>query len=93
MAKKKRKSSKRKSAYRTMISKRAKCPASIKRVCKTTKRGGQQCKISAGRWTSKYMPAGVAQRKAINLKARLSKKGCSPGFATKLAGYRRKSRR
>jgi len=77
--------------YHTLLKKKSKCPASIKRICKTTKKGGQRCKIIAGSWHSKSMPAGKAQRSALNLRARLEKvKGCKPTFATKLAGYRRR---
>lgn len=79
--------------YSTVLKKRSKCPSSIRRECKITKKGGQRCRIVAGSWHSKYMPAGKAQRSALNLRAKLEKtKGCKPTFATKLAGYRRRRR-
>ncbi len=67
-----------------LFKKRAKCPSSIKRKCKTTKKG-QLCQVVAGSYKSKWFSAGVSQRRALNLKARLMKaKGCSPGFQTSL---------
>lgn len=76
--------------YSKVIKKSGKCPSVIRRECKITKKGGQRCRVIAGPWKSKYMPAGKAQRSAINLQARLRKsKGCAPTFSTKLAGYRR----
>ncbi len=67
-----------------LFKKRAKCPSSIKRVCKTTKKG-QLCRVTAGSYKSKWFSAGVSQRRAINLKARLAKsKGCSPSLQTHL---------
>ena len=88
---KKRRSSRRRSrGYAKVIKKGTKCPTIIRRECKVTRRGGQRCRVIAGSWHSKYMPAGKAQRSAINLRARLQKsKGCAPGFSTKLAGLRR----
>lgn len=93
MARRKRRATRRR-GYSTVLKKRSKCPSSIRRECKTTKKGGQRCRIVAGSWHSKYMPAGKAQRSALNLKAKLLKtKGCSPALATKLAGYRRRRSR
>ncbi len=95
MARRKRRATRRRTrrGYSTVLKKRSKCPSSIRRECKTTRKGGQRCRIIAGSWHSKYMPAGKAQRSALNLRARLEKtKGCKPGFSTKLAGYRRRRR-
>ncbi len=88
---KKRKSAKRSRACSVVLfRKRAKCPASIKRECKTGK-GGQTCRVTAGSCKGRWQSAGAAQRTALNLKARLAKaKGCSPGFATKLGRYGRR---
>jgi len=67
-----------------LFKKKARCPSSIRRTCKTTKKG-QLCQVVAGSYRSKWFSAGVSQRRAINLKARLAKaKGCSPGLSTKL---------
>lgn len=67
-----------------LFKKRAKCPASIRRTCKTTKKG-QVCRVVAGSYKSKWFSAGVSQRRALNLKARLAKaKGCQPSIATHL---------
>lgn len=74
--------------YSTVLKKTSKCPAVIRRECKITKKGGQRCRVVAGSWHSKYMPAGKAQRSALNLSAKLKKKGCAPTFNTKLAGRR-----
>jgi hypothetical protein len=81
----------RKRARRTRVSnssrlfkKRAKCPSVVKRVCKTTKKG-QVCQVVAGSYRSKWFSAGVSQRRALNLKARLAKaKGCQPSISTHL---------
>ena len=67
-----------------LFKKRAKCPSSIRRKCKTTKKG-QVCQVTAGSYKSKWLSAGISQRRALNLKARLSKaKGCSPSLNTAL---------
>lgn len=67
-----------------LFKKKAKCPSSIKRTCKTTKKG-QLCQVVAGSYRSKWFSAGVSQRRALNLKARLAKaKGCTPSLATHL---------
>ncbi len=67
-----------------LFKKRAKCPASIRRTCKTTKKG-QLCRVVAGSYKSKWFSAGVSQRRALNLKARLAKtKGCSPNVISHL---------
>lgn len=75
--------------YSKLLKKTGKCPAVIKRECKITKRGGQRCRVIAGSWRSKWIAAGKAQRSALNLSAKLKKRGCAPTFSTKLAGYRR----
>ncbi len=67
-----------------LFKKKSSCPSSIKRVCKTTKKG-QVCQVVAGTYKSKWFSAGVSQRRALNLKARLAKaKGCSPTLNTHL---------
>lgn len=84
MAKRKRSSSRRRSNSSRLFKKRAGCPSSIKRVCKTTKKG-QVCQVTAGSYRSKWYSAGVSQRRALNLKARLAKtKGCSPSVVSHL---------
>lgn len=84
MAKRKRSSSRRRSNSSRLFKKRAGCPSSIKRVCKTTKKG-QVCQVTAGTYRSKWYSAGVSQRRALNLKARLAKtKGCSPSVVSHL---------
>lgn len=97
MARKKHRKSRRRGrgrrGYSTVLKKSSKCPSVIKRECKITRKGGQRCRVVAGSWHSKYMPAGKAQRSALNLSARLKKKGCAPTFSTKLAGYRRRRHR
>lgn len=87
-----RRKSYRRSNSQRLFKKRAKCPSSIRRVCKTTKKG-QVCQVVAGSFRSKFYSAGVSQRRALNLKARLAKaKGCQPGLSTSLGGYRRRRR-
>lgn len=87
-----RRKSYRRSNSQRLFKKRARCPASIRRVCKTTKKG-QICQVVAGSFRSKPYSAGVSQRRALNLKARLAKaKGCSPSLSTSLGGYRRRRR-
>lgn len=67
-----------------LFKKKSKCPSSIRRTCKTTRKG-QVCQVVAGSYRSKWFSAGVSQRRALNLKARLAKaKGCSPSVATHL---------
>ncbi len=87
MARRKRRTTKRRaraSNSSKLFKKRAKCPSSIRRTCKTTKKG-QVCQVVAGTYKSKWFTAGVSQRRALNLKARLMKsKGCSPSIATHL---------
>lgn len=86
MAKRKRSTKRRarKSNSSRLFKKHAKCPTSIRRVCRTTKKG-QICQVVAGSYKSKWFNAGVSQRRALNLKARLAKsKGCSPKVVSHL---------
>lgn len=79
----KRKAARRSNSTR-LFKKRARCPSVIRRKCKTTKKG-QVCQVVAGSYRSKWFNAGVSQRRALNLKARLAKsKGCSPSLNTSL---------
>ncbi len=92
MARRRTKSSRRRSNSSRLFKKRSKCPSSIRRTCKTTKKG-QVCQVVAGSYRSKWYSAGVSQRRALNLKARLAKsKGCSPTVASHLGRYKRRSR-
>lgn len=84
MAKRKAKRRARASNSARLFKKRSKCPSSIRRTCKTTKKG-QVCQVTAGSYKSKWYSAGVSQRRALNLKARLAKaKGCSPSVVSHL---------
>ena len=86
MAKRKKRAARRTRASNSskLFKKRAKCPSSIRRTCKTTKKG-QVCQVVAGSYKSKWYSAGVSQRRALNLKARLAKtKGCSPSVVSHL---------
>ncbi len=83
MARKRAKRTRRSNSSR-LFKKSSKCPSSIRRTCKTTKKG-QICQVVAGSYKSKWFSAGVSQRRALNLKARLAKtKGCSPTVASHL---------
>lgn len=93
MARRRSKSSRRRSNSQRLFKKRARCPSSIRRTCKTTRKG-QVCQVVAGSYRSKWYSAGVSQRRALNLKARLSKsKGCSPSLNTSLGRYKSRRRR
>ncbi len=106
MARKRAKRSSRRSNSSRLFKKRSPCPTSIKRTCKmvSAKAGRkgkvlhgatkQVCQVVAGSYKSKWFSAGVAQRRALNLKARLAKvKGCAPAIAaTSLGRYKRRSK-
>lgn len=94
----------RRSGYQRLLKKKAKCPGSVRRVCKVipTKRnrrtgrinkGGQMCRVVAGTYKSKWTSAGSALRSAIKLRTRLQKKGCAVGAGgVHLSRYRRRRR-
>ena len=89
-----RRKSVRRSNSSRLFKKGSKCPSSIRRTCKTTKKG-QICQVVAGSYRSKWFSAGVSLRRALNLKVRLAKsKDCSPSVASSLGRYskRRRSR-
>jgi hypothetical protein len=90
MARRKRRT--KRSGYQRLVKKGAKCPGTVKRECKITKKGGQRCRVVAGRYKSKFYPAGQALRSMLKLKTRLGKKGCATGLSTSLGRYRRRRR-
>lgn len=88
-----RKRRRRSSGYQRLVKKGTKCVGTVRRECKVTKKGGQRCRVVAGRYKSKYYPAGQALRSAIKLRARLQKKGCAVGSGgMSLGRYRRRRR-
>lgn len=90
--------------YQRLMKKNAKCPGTVRRECKVlpTRRnrrtgrinkGGQVCRVIAGRYRSKFTSAGAALRSAIKLRTRLQKKGCAVGAGgVALGRYRRRRR-
>jgi hypothetical protein len=95
---------KRRSGYQRLMKKSAKCPGTVRRICKLVpskrnrrtgriNKGGQMCRVKAGRYTSKWTSAGQALRSAIKLRTRLQKKGCAIGAGgVSLGRYRRRRR-
>lgn len=79
-------------SYRRLIKKGSKCVGTVRRECKVTKKGGQRCRVVAGKYKSKFYPAGQALRSMLKLKTRLSKKGCATGLQTSMGRYRRRRR-
>lgn len=78
----------RRSGYQRVVKKGTKCPTSVRRECKVTKKGGQRCRVIAGSYKSGYTTAGQALRSSIKLRERLKKKGCT--VSTPMLGrYRR----
>lgn len=80
------------SSYRRLVKSGSKCPGTVRRECKVTKKGGQRCRVVAGRYKSKFYPAGQALRSMLKLKTRLGKKGCATGLQTSMGRYRRRRR-